>query len=258
MQGVCLTTLFPEDSGVHLLGCDFVGVQREDRKFAVPIKESDIFHHIPVDINKFISSVYPNLLKLSESRARIYGLNPLEVLNEFVVSMLEKGRDGVIRYQRYDPELAGNISYVIWFVSQMKWYFLQGATRRVRRAAIEVSIEGLREGFGGVLEDDSAAASSFDLWLDRQNHHNADTTFQEVAYSEVLAAVKRYSEGYGSLGKVCFEQWAFFMLEKRLEGVSNTELSALIGVSLPSIANWLVKLQRLVLDLIEGRSIKFA
>lgn len=227
---------------LSLLCLGEVATAPSGKKYSVPLRECDIFYRLPDDINDFITRIYPNLVKFATAYSR-GSWDCFDVLNTFVCRMLSKNSAGVERWRLYDPEIGGNISYAVWFISNLRFSFLTNAKKRFEIQSKEVEWDSQPVSVEGLPDSISELGYSR---LHSAGNHLRDATFEEVAFEEIVGMVREYSAGHKD-GKPCFEQCASVLLEKRLDGMSNTEIALLLGVSGKSVGKWVLKLRALVL-----------
>ena len=100
-------------------------------EYSFEIPEDLKIYDLPKDINEFITQFYKCLEDYIKLRLADKQLTT-EVLTEFVLYMLESGKNGVSRWKGYDKVKYPNHAYHMWFLKYCHYFILKYFNAKIR------------------------------------------------------------------------------------------------------------------------------
>ena len=224
-------------------------VSRSGKKFVRQVPNHLKFHHVPTNINRFVTELYPNVLIFA--KAKLYELftrnvtQPEDVINTFVVYMLQNANcDGRPRYSRYDPIKWPDQPYYKWFLTQFELFCRQTNTSERKIAnrfsrLIDSHDEEFTEQSKGMITMDQALTKS------GQERYGSGGSIDYIYASEILDALQTFSSRYIDKNprQVSFENYAASLMQLKIEGWSVAEIAEKFSISTQAVNQWSVKLR---------------
>jgi len=218
---------------------------KKQRIYQVPIPEDLKFHHTPESINTFIERLYPNMKFYILCRTRD-PQNVDNIINNFVLYMLDNNKKGQPRYTMYDPIRYPGQPYYRWFISNLRYFWLSYRQQLIKDQFKVTLSETDYESTAGSPANNAAH-------IDIVSMDNLQEPPDSIFFiSELIEWLRNFSSKHSDFH--CFEAHAFDLFKSRIEGEENNKFAERMKISPSAASQWNLKLKKLVTKYLEGDS----
>lgn len=217
------------------------------RKYAREVSDHLKINTLPKDFNSFLTDLLPNLRVYAGAFIYTKQIDVDEVINSFVVYMLEiSPTHEKVRWQLFDPEAYPDMPYWKWLAAQLRFFCMSKGKKVNKENATHRSISEVSEDYDettrGMISLDEVSFESA----------SSEESIDYVFATEILKKVYDVSERAIKKAPkaVRFENYAYTLMELRLQGYSSQEISERFFISKQGVSQWMTRLRVLIGDLI--------
>jgi len=188
-------------------------------------------YKIPKNYNLFVDKFYPNMyLYIRSNFKRLSGVGDI-IINEFILHMYSKNKQGCIRYQRYDSKICRGVPYHEWYIQQLK-DFIKNYTRYSKNRFDKE--ESLEDKFSKSSKDE---CEPLDRIFTVSNGDQDSVLFTH----EVDDCIKSCSNGI-----------IYSIFKYLVEGFSIREISKKLGIACTKVHRCINKIRGIISNMIYG------
>lgn len=214
----------------------------EKNKF--PVEEHLAGFKVPNNIQRYISEMYPHLVKCLYMK-RIYDPElQKELLSEFTIFLLEKSSKGAPRFKMYNPVKYPDIPYYKWFLFQLGWVLRKHTVAQAKRWANEKGTLSLSGDTKTVCDPETKIAGIVSLEL----IPNTDIPVPDlVILNQIPSFLQEYKKTLSPVKeKSAFVQNIDVLYSSMLAGETSKQNAKKLGVTVTTVYTWRERLRNLL------------
>lgn len=234
MQEIRLSDLIGDQQVALTITTEKIEFHSDTKKFNKEIPEHLKFYHLPKDINQFITQIYPNLkFYISTQTHQTQDID--EIVNNFIVYMLDKSTQNVARWTRYDSTKYSAMPYYRWFISTLRFFQLSYHSELVEKATKELSLvdSHSEEAEVGVMSMENS-----------EIEYMGSLNMEAELY---LSELTRFMDKYSEQGSTRFEREASLLFNLLKDGNDAKSISGHLGISPAATGQWIRKMRDLLI-----------
>ena len=186
-------------------------------------------YKIPKNYNLFVDKFYPNMyLYIRSNFKRLSGVGDI-IINEFILHMYSKNKQGCIRYQRYDSKICRGVPYHEWYIQQLKDFIKNYISYSKNRLDKE---EDLEDRFPKSSKDECEPLDKI-FTVSREDQDSILFTH------EIDDCIKSHSDGI-----------IYSIFKYLVEGFSIREISRKLSIAHTTIHRWVNTIRDIIRDII--------
>ena len=198
-------------------------------KLKVPDELTKLYT-VPEDINDFIDKIHPNMDLLVRAKG-IVDQDVSEVINNFIVYLLDKDGNGSVRYNRYDPIKYPDQPFFKWYLCQLKFFVLSKRTEIAKGFKLcSIVVKKPWENSPGIVEETLTKGSRY-----------SDPTYG-IILKEWEDFLFEFSNSH--IGK-SFESRADTLFQYKKKGMLAKDIAKEMDISESAVSQWSSKLTKL-------------
>ena len=187
-------------------------------------------------MDKFFADTYENFLAMARGHIRDEG-RCRDLIGDFVATIMTKSkRLGTNTIERYDPKLSDyKVTFIHYIFKQFRYALMNPDQFSLKAISLDTCSDPEQRPSGSMNED----YLSFIIQEEEQNPESA------INYKMIIEKIFDFTEKLSkeNNNRFCMEKYAKYLIESRVNGLSNRDMAEELKISSSAISQWIIKLE---------------